>query len=51
VHARSSYRAEELIWNARFSDMYVRDDEGHILSVDTDRFHNVERVEPLQITS
>jgi len=49
VHARSSYQAAELIWNARFSDMYVRDAEGHILSVDQDRFHNVERVEPLQI--
>jgi hypothetical protein len=29
----------------------VRDEEGHILSVDMDRFHNVERVEPLQIAS
>lgn len=51
VHARSSYRAEELIWNARFSDVYVRDEEGHIVSVDMDRFHNVERVEALQIAS
>jgi inward rectifier potassium channel len=51
VHARSSYSAEELIWNARFSDVYVRNQEGHILSVDMDRFHNVERVEPLQIAS
>jgi hypothetical protein len=31
--------------------MYVRDEEGHILSIDTDRFHKVERVEPLQIAS
>lgn len=45
VHTRSSYKAEEVIWNARFSDMYVRSADQQLLTVDVRRLHNVERVE------
>jgi inward rectifier potassium channel len=30
VHARSSYKAEEIVWNARFADMYVRLENGSV---------------------
>jgi len=43
VHARSSYRAEEIMWDARFTNVYVYDQHGHILGVDMDRFHAIER--------
>lgn len=44
VHARSSYRADEVIFGAKFSNMYVYDEEGQIVGVDTARLHNFERV-------
>jgi inward rectifier potassium channel len=44
VHARSSYRADEVLWGAKFSNVYIQDGDGHILGVDMNRFHNVERV-------
>src|SRR5438105_1363729 len=42
VHSRSSYRAEEVVFGARFSNLYVQDDDGHILGVDMSRFHSIE---------
>ena len=41
VHARTSYRAEEVVWNARFADMFLRGDLG-LLGVDMRRLHDVE---------
>lgn len=49
VHARSSYRADELIWNAKFANLYIYDDDGHILGVDMNRFHVFERVQAAQV--
>ena len=43
VHARSSYRAEEIIWNRRFRSMFV-EEQGGSLSVDISRLHDVENV-------
>lgn len=51
VHSRSSYRADELVWGARFSNLYFQDDDGHILGVDMDRFHNFERIQLAQIAA
>ena len=51
VHARSSYRAEEVVFGAKFSNMYVQDEDGHILGVDMDRFHAIERVQLAQIAA
>jgi len=45
VHSRSSYRAEEVVWNAKFRNMYVHNEHGHILGVDMNRFHSIERVQ------
>ncbi|HWC16739.1 MAG TPA: ion channel [Terriglobales bacterium] len=43
VHARSSYRAEEIVWGAKFANVYIYDEHGHILGVDMERFHAIER--------
>ena len=44
VHARSSYRAEELVWGAKFGNMYVQNEHGQITGVDMERFHAIELV-------
>jgi inward rectifier potassium channel len=41
VHARSSYRAEEIVWNQRFRSIFVVEDGGS-LSVDISRLHEFE---------
>jgi inward rectifier potassium channel len=40
VHARSSYRAEEVAWGARFADMFLRTDKG-LVGVDMRRLHDI----------
>lgn len=37
VHSRTSYRAEDLVWNARFTDIFLRTESGSILGVDVSR--------------
>lgn len=51
VHARSSYRADEVVWGAKFVNVYKYDHDGHILGVDMDRFHSFERAQLPQIAS
>ncbi len=46
VHARSSYKPQEVIWHAKFEDIYqYLPDQGPI-SIDVSRIHNVVRSEP-----
>lgn len=40
VHARHSYVASELVWNARFADVLVRDADGR-RGIDYSHFHDV----------
>ncbi len=47
VHTRSSYKAAEIIWGARFASMFNPPREDGVVSVDIRRLHDVERV-PLQ---
>ena len=42
VHARSSYRADEIVWNARFQSMFLELDERSRVAVDISRVHDVE---------
>jgi inward rectifier potassium channel len=42
VHARSSYRAEEIVPNARFRSMFLTDPGGGVVGVDVTRLHEVE---------
>jgi len=44
VHARTSYDADEIVWGARFSDMYLSDSD-HV-SIDVERLHDYVRVDP-----
>ena len=41
VHARSSYRADELVYGARFVSMFEHDEHDGLLSVDLGRIHEV----------
>ena len=42
VHARSSYRADEIVWNARFQSMFVTSDRHSRVAVDISRVHEIE---------
>ncbi len=44
VHTRSSYKAEEIVWNARFADIFVRGDGNQDLRIDVSRLHHIERI-------
>jgi len=47
VHARSSYRADEIVWNARFQTMFLpMAPERHVI-VDVTRLHEIEPAPPL----
>ena len=42
LHARSSYRANEIAWIARFQSMFLRTDTRACVSVDVGRVHEIE---------
>lgn len=44
VHARSSYKPGEIIWNARFVNLYAHIEGKEPIAIDLSRFHEVERV-------
>jgi inward rectifier potassium channel len=44
VHTRSSYTAAEIVWGARFSNMFNPRDEDGTISVDIRKLHDLERV-------
>ncbi len=45
VHARTSYKADEVIWDATFEDILQRRSEGGLLSIDVQGVHGVARTE------
>lgn len=45
VHARSSYRAEEIVWNARFSSILDLSEQDQRISLDVSRIHDHEPLE------
>lgn len=45
VHARASYKADEVLWNARFDDILQRPSDRGPLSIDVHGVHGVERME------
>jgi inward rectifier potassium channel len=51
VHTRSSYQAEEVIWNAKFGDVFNRSASGESLGIDVRRLHIIERVGPPGVSS
>jgi inward rectifier potassium channel len=44
VNARSSYRASEIIWDAKFTDIFIYDPEGRMAGIDLKRFHDTARI-------
>ena len=48
IHARSSYKATEIVWNARFQPIHSKDSAGH-LRVDVARLSHVEAA-PMALT-
>jgi inward rectifier potassium channel len=45
VHARSSYMVEEVVWNARFADIFNRPADDGLLTIDIRKLHSIELVE------
>ncbi len=44
VHSRSSYQAEEIVWGAKFANMFMRDEAEGIVGMNLNRIHDIERV-------
>jgi len=44
VHSRSSYKSEEIVWNASFATIFRRSDKDGILGMDVRRLHDVQRL-------
>ena len=44
VHVRSSYRAHEIVWNARFKSMFLEQDADSDVSIDISRVHEIEEL-------
>ncbi|HEY7172638.1 MAG TPA: ion channel [Vicinamibacterales bacterium] len=44
VHARSSYRADEIVWNARFRSVFVQSAESERVRVDINRLDDIEEL-------
>jgi inward rectifier potassium channel len=42
VHARSSYKGDEVVWNAKFADLYRHRQGEEPIAIDMARFHDVE---------
>src|SRR5438270_1742482 len=44
VHSRSSYQAEEIVWGAKFANMFMRNESEGIIGMNLDRIHDIEPV-------
>jgi inward rectifier potassium channel len=44
VHSRSSYQANEIVWGAKFANMFMRDEAEGIMGMDLNRIHDLDRV-------
>jgi inward rectifier potassium channel len=44
VHTRSSYKNNEIIWNARYKDIFNYPKDGEPLTIDIERLHTIERL-------
>ena len=44
VLARSSYKPDEIVWNAKFVDVFQRRRNGGSLAIDVGKIHSIERL-------
>ncbi|HET9634984.1 MAG TPA: ion channel [Gemmatimonadaceae bacterium] len=42
VHSRSSYQADEIVWGAKFANMFLRSESEGIIGMNLDRIHEIE---------
>ncbi len=45
VHSRSSYRYDEIVWGARFKDIFEKGSSGKAIAVNMKRIHDYEKIE------
>jgi inward rectifier potassium channel len=46
VHSRSSYEADEIVWGAKFANMFMRTEAEGIIGMNLSRIHDIESVYP-----
>jgi inward rectifier potassium channel len=44
VHSRSSYKADEIVWGAKFANMFLRTEAAGIVGMNLNRIHDIEIV-------
>jgi inward rectifier potassium channel len=44
VHSRSSYQADEIVWGARFRNMFMRTETDGIIGMNLSQIHDIEPV-------
>lgn len=44
VHSRSSYEADEIVWGAKFANMFLRSETEGIIGMNLERIHDIEPV-------
>lgn len=44
VHSRSSYKADEIVWGAKFANMFMRTEAEGIIGMNVSRIHDIEAV-------
>jgi len=44
VHSRSSYKADEIVWGAKFANMFLRTESAGIVGMNLSRIHEIEIV-------
>lgn len=44
VHARTSYKAQEIVWNAKFANIYNKSDHNEPITIDIGRLNTIEPV-------
>jgi inward rectifier potassium channel len=44
VHSRSSYQADEIVWSARFTNMFMRTEADGIIGMNLSQIHDIEPV-------
>lgn len=44
VHSRSSYRYDEIVWGAKFKDIFEKGSSGKAIGVNMNRIHDYERI-------
>lgn len=51
VHSRSSYKADEIVWNAEFESIFRRSAKDGILGMDVGRLHEIRKLDDLQTSA